>query len=121
MQLTSAERIPKPTAPGTHPLQPLLAPRSVALVGASDRPGSVGHAVLANLLAAGYRGAVHRVNPSHDLLGGERCYPRLDSLPEAVDLAKESPSMREQRRVAVWCCTWHVLGGALPHRTQAES
>lgn len=74
------------TAP-EHPLRPLLAPRSVALVGASDRAGSVGRAVFQNLLAGGFRGPVYAVNPSHELVGGMRCYRSLADLPAPVDLA----------------------------------
>ncbi|QJR14231.1 bifunctional acetate--CoA ligase family protein/GNAT family N-acetyltransferase [Usitatibacter palustris] len=68
-----------------HPLAPLFAPASVALVGASPRAGSVGAAVLANL--SGFRGTVHLVNPRHATIGGAPCYPSLHEVPMPVDLA----------------------------------
>ena len=70
-----------------HPLHPLLSPRSVALVGASSRPGSLGQVVLANLRTGGFRGPIHLVNPRHKELDGDRCYASLKDLPEPVDLA----------------------------------
>jgi acetyltransferase len=68
-------------------LEHLLHPRSVALIGASERPGSVGTVVLRNLLAGGFQGAVFAVNPKYETLAGNPCYPGVDSLPETPDLA----------------------------------
>jgi acetyltransferase len=48
-----------------HYLRPLLAPSSVALVGASERPGSLGRIVYENLLAGGFGGEIYAVNPHH--------------------------------------------------------
>ena len=61
--------------------------RSVALIGASSKPLSVGTTVLENLRAAGFEGPVWPVNPHHESLGGLICYPNVDALPEAPDLA----------------------------------
>ncbi len=80
-----------PSAPGIskliHPLHPLLSPASVAVVGASERPGSLGQVVLANLREGGFLGPIHLVNPKHAELAGSPCYPSLEALPEPVDLA----------------------------------
>jgi acetyltransferase len=70
-----------------HPLHAIFSPSSVALVGASERPGSVGQVVLGNLRDGGFQGAIYLVNPKHASLAGETCYPSLEALPEAVDLA----------------------------------
>jgi acetyltransferase len=67
-------------------LDALFRPRSVALIGASDRAGSIGAMVLRNLQAAGFKGPVHPVNPKHKALQGLTAYPSLDALPEAPDL-----------------------------------
>jgi acyl-CoA synthetase (NDP forming) len=64
---------------------PLLRPRSVAVVGANDRPGSYGDVIFRNLAAAGFEGAVWGVNPKRDEVHGRPCVPRLTDLPEAVD------------------------------------
>ncbi|HEU4353597.1 MAG TPA: bifunctional acetate--CoA ligase family protein/GNAT family N-acetyltransferase [Burkholderiales bacterium] len=70
-----------------HYLRPLLAPRSVALVGATEREGALGSIVWRNLAAAALPGALYAVNPKHRKIFGQRAYARLTELPEAPDLA----------------------------------
>jgi len=65
-----------------HRLDPLLRPRSIAVVGASARPGSPGNEVLCNLRKGGYTGPLYAVNPGRDSIGGIPCYPALAQLPE---------------------------------------
>ncbi|MGW0228501.1 bifunctional acetate--CoA ligase family protein/GNAT family N-acetyltransferase [Actinopolymorpha singaporensis] len=65
----------------------LLRPKAVAVVGASRRPEAVGHAVLANLVAGGYTGTAHAVNPHADVVAHVRCVPTARDLPAGVDLA----------------------------------
>ncbi|MGI9248018.1 MAG: CoA-binding protein, partial [Woeseiaceae bacterium] len=69
-----------------HRLDPLLRPRSVAIVGASSRPDSVGEWALKNLGFGGYQGNVYPVNPRHEELQGHRCFAALADLPETPDL-----------------------------------
>jgi acetyltransferase len=69
-----------------HYLQPLLAPRSAALVGASEREGSLGRIVYRNLAAGGLRGELYAVNPKHRSLFGRPAYARVSKLPEIPDL-----------------------------------
>jgi acetyltransferase len=57
--------------------------RSVALIGATPRPGSVGSKVLGNLTSAGFKGPIWPVNPGHDSIDGLRCYASVADLPEA--------------------------------------
>lgn len=68
-------------------LDPLFAPRSVAVVGASATEGSFGHRVLSNLIDGGFDGAVHPVNPARDYIGDLTCYHELESIPGNVDCA----------------------------------
>jgi acetate---CoA ligase (ADP-forming) len=68
-------------------LRALLEPRSVAVVGASDREGSVGRQIMLQLAIGGFDGAVYPINPHYGEVGGLRCYPRIDSVPEQVDVA----------------------------------
>ena len=68
-------------------LDHLFAPRSVAVIGASLRPHSVGATVLRNILAGGFTGPVYPVNPKYDTLCGLRTYPGVKALPEAPGLA----------------------------------
>jgi acyl-CoA synthetase (NDP forming) len=69
-----------------HRLDPLLRPRSVAIVGASSRPDSVGEWSLKNLGLGGYRGNVYPVNPAYEELQGHRCFAAISDLPETPDL-----------------------------------
>ena len=62
-------------------------PRSVAVVGASDREGSVGGVVLKNILDGGFDGPVYPVNPKYRKVMGLDCYASAADLPEAPDLA----------------------------------
>jgi acetate---CoA ligase (ADP-forming) len=68
-------------------LAPLLEPRSIAVVGASARPGSFGDQLVGQLLGGGYKGEVHLVNPRYDEVAGRPCLPSLADLPGPVDLA----------------------------------
>ena len=68
-------------------LEYLLAPHSVALVGASDRPNSVGATVMRNLLAGGFDGAIWPVNAKHDRVAGHEAFRRINDLPGVPDLA----------------------------------
>src|SRR5437773_362485 len=65
----------------------LFRPRSVALIGASDRRGSVGAVVLRNLRRGGFRGELFLVNPRHAALDGLPVCPTIGALPSAPDLA----------------------------------
>ncbi len=64
---------------------PLLAPRSIAVVGATDRPGSYGELVCGNLRRAEFPGPVWGINPRRDRVHGFPCLPSLADLPEPVD------------------------------------
>ena len=68
-----------------HRLDPLLRPRSVAVVGASERDGSVGRRTVHNLLAGGYEGEIYPINPGRDSVLGLRCYSDLESLPGTAE------------------------------------
>lgn len=65
----------------------LFEPRSVALIGASARPSSVGATVLSNLVANGFSGPIWPVNPNHGEVAGRQCYASIEALPAAPDLA----------------------------------
>ncbi len=73
--------------PSTAALERLLRPRSVAVVGASPTPGSLGASVIANLERCGYSGAVHLINPKRDQIGGLPCLKSVEELPLGVDVA----------------------------------
>ncbi|MCC5869968.1 MAG: CoA-binding protein, partial [Gammaproteobacteria bacterium] len=68
-------------------LEQLFRPRSIAVFGASEREHSVGAAVLRNLLAGEFTGAIYPVNPKHRIVQGKRSYRDADALPETPSLA----------------------------------
>ncbi len=68
-------------------LEPMLEARSVAVVGASVKPGSLGHQMVLELMRGGFDGTVYPVNPSYDEVQGLPCYPSIADVPEPVDLA----------------------------------
>jgi acetyltransferase len=68
-------------------LDRLLEPASIAVIGASDRPGSVGATVWRNLRAGCFSGSVYAVNPKHATLDGQPVFARPADLPQAPDLA----------------------------------
>ncbi len=69
-----------------HRLDPLLRPRSVAVIGASDHSDSMGEWSLRNLQKGGYAGTIYPINPKYDEVQGIRCYARLADLPDVPDL-----------------------------------
>ena len=68
-------------------LDKFFKPTSIALVGASDKEGSLGYAVLHNMLEAGFQGELYPVNPKYREVQGITCYRSISDIPKAVDLA----------------------------------
>src|SRR6266702_4593298 len=91
--MSRSERIPQRAITGrirrpmsTYHLKNLLLPRSVALVGASSRQGSVGRAILGNIRKANFAGEFGVVNPRHAEIDGFAAVARLDQLPFVPEL-----------------------------------
>ena len=78
---------PDSTAPSLRPLQRLMQPRSIAIVGASADPRAFGGFVQSNLERLGYAGALHLVSRSSDSIQGRPCVKTVDELPEDIDVA----------------------------------
>ncbi|MHC4689107.1 MAG: acetate--CoA ligase family protein [Planctomycetota bacterium] len=68
-------------------IESIMAPRSIAVVGATNRPGSVGLAVFRNLLSADFHGVLYPVNPKAEFVQSVKAYPSLTDIPDDVDLA----------------------------------
>lgn len=68
-------------------LDPLLRPRSVAVIGASRTRGTIGAELFHNLLEHGFTGAVYPINPGARAVQGVRAYPTLRDVPDPIDLA----------------------------------
>src|SRR5512142_2902337 len=70
-----------------HPLDALFHPRAVAVIGATERPGSIGRRVLWALLSSPFGGTVYPVSKDRRSVLGIKAYPNVSSVPETVDLA----------------------------------
>ncbi len=77
----------KAPSAGAARMARLLAPRSVAVIGASANPSSWGGATIANLQAMGFAGAIYPVNPNYDQIAGLPCFPDVQAIPGPVDAA----------------------------------
>jgi acyl-CoA synthetase (NDP forming) len=77
-----------------HRLDPLMNPRSVAYVGASETPGSPGYQLIQVAKSYDYAGAIYPINPKYETVQGIPCYGSLGELPEAPDLAVLSVSSK---------------------------
>jgi len=80
----SAHNILKQSA---SPLDPFFTPRNVAVIGATENPGSVGRTTLWNLISSPFGGAVFPVNPKRPSVLGVKAYPTIKDVPAQVDLA----------------------------------
>ena len=89
MAKTSSSEIP--ATPKSQPQRPvfdcMFNPHSVAVIGATERPGSVGRTILDNLSVHQFKGNVFAVNPKHRKLLQHPCYPSIAAVPGPVDLA----------------------------------
>ena len=72
---------------GSNPLDPFFTPRNVAIIGATENPGSVGRTTLWNLISSPFGGAVFPVNPKRPSVLGIKAYPTVKDIPAEVDLA----------------------------------
>jgi acyl-CoA synthetase (NDP forming) len=89
-------------------LRHVFQPGSVAVVGASRRQGTVGRAILHNIVTGGYQGQVYAVNPHAVHMEGVPCLPSVTALPEPADLAVVAvPPAGRGRRVRQARCQGH--------------
>jgi len=72
---------------GIENLDKIFKPKSIAVVGASDKEGSAGYRIFRNLIGSGYNGVAYPVNPTKESVQGVQAYPTVDKLPKIVDLA----------------------------------
>lgn len=87
----------------THYLAGLFEPRAIAVIGASEKEGSIGHVIFRNLLTSGYRGQLLAVNPRHATLLGQPCVPDIASAGTPVDLAIITTAPRTIAEIIAQC------------------
>ncbi|BBO76528.1 acyl-CoA synthetase [Desulfosarcina widdelii] len=71
----------------TDTIEPLFSPASIAIVGATNRPNSVGQAVMRNLIQGEFQGVLYPVHPKLKSIYGVKAYPTLTAIPDSIDLA----------------------------------
>lgn len=76
-----------PTKNKRNPLDPILKPNNVAIIGATEKEGSVGRTIIKNLLANPFGGTIFPVNPNRPNVMGIRTYPSIKAIPDPIDLA----------------------------------
>ncbi len=91
-------------------IERMFSPRTVALIGATDKEGTVGEATMKNLLVGEGKHTVYPVNPSHDTVSGLKCYPNIAAIPEHVDLAVIATPARSVPEVVEECGKARVDG-----------
>ena len=84
--VASASILPQAHLGLRHPLDCIFAARSVAVVGATEKAGTVGRTVLWNLMSTPFGGPIYPVSPSQSSILGIKSCPSLKALPERVDL-----------------------------------
>src|SRR4051812_18218231 len=68
-------------------LHSIFQPGSIAVIGASRLPNTIGHQILANLIRYGFNGAVYPINPKATSIHSIRAFPSIAAVPDGVDLA----------------------------------
>jgi acetyltransferase len=89
------KRIDKPSSDPAHdilhaerrPLDIFFSPATIAVIGATEKAGSVGRTILWNLISSPFGGTVYPVNPNRPNVLGVRAYPKIADIPEPIDLA----------------------------------
>ena len=92
-------------------LTAMFAPKSVALIGASEKPGSVGRALLENLQS--FRGGAFPINPIHWTLLGQKTFSTIRDAPENVDLAVIATPAATVPGIVAECATAGVKGAVI--------
>ncbi|MFH1870857.1 MAG: bifunctional acetate--CoA ligase family protein/GNAT family N-acetyltransferase [Pseudomonadota bacterium] len=70
-----------------HYLHTLFEPESIAIIGASETPSSIGVTLVRNMLDSGYKGKLFFVNPKHPTVFGQKSYAAVDTIPQRLDIA----------------------------------
>src|ERR1041385_3190228 len=92
-------------------LEALFQPRSIAVIGASEKP-TVGRRMVASLDRIGFPGALYPINPAYHAILGHPCYPTIADVPEAADIAVFCVS--HQRVLdAITAAAWRGIKGAV--------
>lgn len=98
---------------GHQPLRPLFAPQSVAVIGATEKEGSVGRTLLWNLIQTPFGGTVFPVNPRRSSVLGIKAYASVTAIPEPIDLAVVATPAATVPQVIAECAAAGVKGAII--------
>lgn len=87
----------------THYLKPLLEPRSVAVIGASEKEGAIGYVIFRNILNGGYKGRLWAINPRYAQVLGQPCLASVEQVGSPVDLAIVTTAPRTVPQIVEQC------------------
>ncbi len=99
---------------GIENLDKVFHPESVAVIGASPRPGGIGAAILENLIDGGFNGPIHPVNPAHAYVRGLATVKSVLDLTPAPDLAIIATPIETVPEIVAQCARAEVAGAMIP-------
>ena len=99
--------------PRKQHLDALFQPRSVAIVGASEKPASVGQTLVRNLCSGSFRGSVYAINPRHKHIGNQQCFESICDLPCVPDLAVIATPAATVPKIVADCVAMGVAGAVV--------
>lgn len=105
--MNDVDRAPRPVRPS---LDAILRPSSIAVIGASRRPGTIGYQIVDNLLVHGFQGTVYPVNPGAAAVHSMQAFPSVGDLPEVPDLAVVVVPKEHVRSVVEQCAEAGIPG-----------
>ncbi|MGD8543446.1 MAG: CoA-binding protein, partial [Desulfobacteraceae bacterium] len=97
---------------GLYNLEKIFAPKSIAVVGASEKPRTVGEALIRNLVGGGSRAEIFPVNPNYSTVMGLKAYGSLTEIRRGVDLAVIATPIATVPEIAAECVQ-NGVGGAI--------
>ncbi|MFI5176530.1 MAG: acetate--CoA ligase family protein [Terriglobia bacterium] len=93
-----------------HPLDFIFKPKSIAIIGASRKKGSIGREILHNLMEYEFNGKIFPVNPSAEVIHSIKCFPSVSAIPDPVDLAVIVVPKAQVLDIVVECGQKGILG-----------
>ncbi len=95
---------------GAEQLERLFKPKSIAVIGASNKVGSAGYRIFRNLISSGYQGVVYPVHPTDESIQGVQAYNSVEKLPKIVDLAIIATPAKAVNSVVEQCGKYGIKG-----------
>lgn len=96
-----------------HPLEPFFKPKSVAVIGATETPHSVGKTLMQNLIKGGFKGNLFPVNPKYSSLFDRKCFSSISEIPDPVDLAVVITPAKTVPKIIAECAAKQVPGAII--------